>query len=91
MLTIVYPGFKVVNPLPYHINNALVFPIAKGNIWKKYIDNWIEYRLKDGTIDRIYAQWVLGHEYKKEKPSWNVFDNVIMPRFNEEKNTSKVN
>ncbi len=91
ILTIFYPGFKVVNPMSYHINNALVFPIAKSNIWKKYIDNWIEYRLKDGTIDRIYTQWVLGHEYKKEKPSWNVFDNVIMPRLNKKKDTSKAN
>jgi len=87
ILTILFPGYKVVNPLPYHINNALVFPISKSNIWKKYIDNWIEFRTKDGTIDRIYEQWILGHEYKKEQPSWNVLDNVILPMLSAKKDT----
>ena len=80
-LTIRYPGFRVVNPLPYHINNALVFPIANSNIWKKYIDNWIEFRKQDGTIDRIYSQWILGHEFKKKERNWNLYDDVIVPKY----------
>ena len=80
-LTILYPGFRVVNPLPYHINNALVFPIANSNIWKKYIDNWIEFRKQDGTIDRIYNQWILGHEYKKKERNWNLYDDIIVPKY----------
>ena len=29
--TILNSGYKVVNPLPYHINNTLVFPLARDN------------------------------------------------------------
>jgi len=80
-LTILYPGFKVVNPLPYHINNALVFPIANSNIWKKYIDNWIDFRKQDGTFDRIYTQWILGQEFKQKERNWNLYDDVIVPKY----------
>jgi len=85
VLTIIHPGFKVVNPLPYHINNSLVFPVSKSNVWKKYIDNWIEFRTKDGTINRFYEQWILGREYRKKTPSWSVYDNVIAPKFFDKK------
>ena len=77
-LSIHYPGYKVVNPLPYHMQNGLVFPIAKSDIWRRYVDNWIEFRSKDGTIDRFYSQWILGHEYRKKTRPWNVLDDLIL-------------
>jgi Na+/H+-dicarboxylate symporter len=89
-LTIKHPGFKVVNPLPYHMRNALVFPIAKSDIWRRYIDNWIEYRTKDGSIDRLYDQWILGHQYIKKKKTWSVYDNIILPKYFSKKNTENV-
>jgi ABC-type amino acid transport substrate-binding protein len=89
VLTIFYQGFKVVNPLPYHINNPLVFPLAEDDVWKRYIDNWIEYRKNDGSISKVYDQWILGHEYKKKEPVWNVYDNIIVPMFAEKKNINK--
>jgi len=76
-LTIVNPDFKVVNPMPYHINNNLVFPLLTDNVWKRYIDNWIDFRKQDGTFNRIYNQWILGIEFKKKEKAWNIYDNVI--------------
>ncbi len=84
-LTILYPGFKVVNPIPYHINNALVFPLLKSEIWKKYINNWIDYRLHDGTINRVYKQWIMGQEYKTKEAAWSVWDNIIKPKYSSSK------
>ncbi|MCK5846471.1 MAG: cation:dicarboxylase symporter family transporter [Bacteroidales bacterium] len=86
-LTILNDGYKVVNPLPVHLKNALVFPVAKSAVWNRYIDNWIDYRQQDGTIEKIYKQWILGQEYKKEKPIWNVWDNIIIPKYNSTKDT----
>jgi len=80
-LTILNDGYKVVNPLPVHVKNSLVFPIAKDEVWSKYVDKWINYRVGDGTVDRAYKQWILGKEYKKETPSWNVWDNIIVPKY----------
>ncbi len=77
-LTLVYPDYKVVNPLPYHITNALVFPLAPDDVWRKYINNWIDFRTKDGTLERLYEQWILGHEYRKKEKNWSFLDDVIL-------------
>ena len=66
-LTIHHPEYKMVNPLPYHMNNALVFPIANDRIWSKFVDKWIDFRTNDGTIGQIYKQWILGQKHKVKK------------------------
>jgi len=90
-LTVFHPDYKLVNPLPYHINNALVFPIAKDDVWRRYIDRWIDYRTKDGTFKRIYDQWILGHEFKKVKKSWSIYENIIKPRWLSNSDTTRIN
>ena len=89
-ITVYHPDYKVVNPLPYHINNALVFPIARDNTWKQYIDNWIDFRTNDLTFERIYDQWILGKEFKKEQETWSIYENILKPKWEskKEKNTS---
>jgi len=79
-LTVLKTGYKVVNPLPYHINNSLVFPIARDNVWRAYIDKWIDFRKQDGTFDKIYEQWILGNPNQKKEKKWNILDNLIKPR-----------
>ena len=79
--TVFKTGYKVVNPLPYHINNALVFPIARDEIWRGYINKWIDFRKQDGTFDKIYDQWILGHPYQEKVKKWNILDDVIKVRF----------
>lgn len=86
-ITIYKTGFKVVNPLPYHINNALVFPIARDEVWRGYINKWIDFRKQDGTFDKIYKQWILGQPNQKKAKKWNVLDDVIKARFFMEKDS----
>ena len=87
--TVLKPGYKVVNPLPYHINNALVFPLARDNVWRSYIDKWIDFRKKDGTFDKIYDQWILGNPYQKKEKKWSILENIIKPRFEASNNAVK--
>ncbi|MEL4457277.1 cation:dicarboxylate symporter family transporter [Lutimonas vermicola] len=86
-VTIFKTDYKVVNPLPYHINNALVFPLARDNIWRGYINKWIDFRKQDGTFDRIYDQWILGNPIEKESQKWNILNDVIKPWFAKEKDS----
>ena len=81
-ITIFHPDYKVVNPLPYHLNNALVFPIAQDVVWRRYVDKWIDFRKKDGTFQRIYDQWILGKEFIKEQKTWSIYENIIKPKWN---------
>ena len=75
--TVIHPDYKVVNPLPYHLYNPLVFPLAKDDVWQEYVNRWIDYRTKDGTIDKMYKQWILGKEFKKDTESWSIYRNVL--------------
>ena len=79
-LTVLKAGYKVVNPLPYHINNSLVFPIARDNVWHAYIDKWIDFRKQDGTFNKVYEQWILGNPHREKEKKWSILDNVIKPR-----------
>lgn len=86
-LTVFHPGYKVVNPLPYHINNALVFPIASDEVWRRYVDKWIDFRTNDGTFQRIYNQWILGKEFKKQQKTWSIYEDVIKVKWNTKNDT----
>ncbi len=89
-LTIFHPDYKVVNPLPYHISNALVFPVAADEVWVRYIDKWIDYRTKDGTFDKIYDQWILGNEYHKKEKPWSFYEDVIKAKWFAKKEAATV-
>jgi hypothetical protein len=58
----------------------LVFPVARDNVWRSYIDKWIDFRKKDGTFDKIYDQWILGNPYQKKEKKWSILENVIKPK-----------
>lgn len=83
-LTIKHPGYKVRNPLPYHVNNSLVFPLGRDDAWRIYVNRWIDFRQLDGTFDRIYEQWILGKPHQETKQSWSILEDVIKPQLNKE-------
>jgi hypothetical protein len=41
------------------------------------IDTWIEQKRKDGTIDELFAHWILGHDSVSRQPRWSILDNVL--------------
>jgi ABC-type amino acid transport substrate-binding protein len=86
-LTIKYPGYKVRNPLPYHVNNSLVFPLARDDAWRIYINRWIDFREQDGSLERIYDQWILGEPHQKEQEPWSIYKNIVKPWFESEKDS----
>jgi ABC-type amino acid transport substrate-binding protein len=88
-ITVLTPGYKVVNPLPYHINSALVFPLAKDNVWSRYVDKWIDFRKQDGTFDKVYDQWILGNPHQEKAKKWSILENVIKPRFFEKEDLAR--
>ncbi len=90
-LTVYHPDYKVVNPLPYHINNALVFPLARDDVWRRYIDKWIDYRTKDSTFDKIYNQWILGKPYRKKEKPWSFYENIIKEKWMAKSDTTNMN
>jgi hypothetical protein len=71
----------VRNPLPYHVNNSLVFPLAADDAWRIYVNRWIEFRQQDGTFDKIYDQWILGNPHQAEAKPWSIYKDIVKPWF----------
>ena len=41
------------------------------------VNTWIEQKRKDGTIDELFAYWILGQESAPREPRWSVMRNVL--------------
>ena len=58
-------------------------------MWRRYIDKWIDFRTNDGTFQRIYDQWILGKEFKKDQKTWSIYDNILKPKWESKKKKDK--
>jgi hypothetical protein len=41
------------------------------------VNTWIEQKRRDGTIDELFAYWILGQEHVARSRRWSVIDNVL--------------
>ena len=61
--TLLYPEFSVVVPQPGVVKIPLAFPIARHDTaFAAFMASWIDLKRKDGTLDGLYAYWVLGRD-----------------------------
>jgi hypothetical protein len=41
------------------------------------VNTWIDLKRKDGTIDRLFAHWILGRTATAHTRRWSIMDNVL--------------
>jgi ABC-type amino acid transport substrate-binding protein len=41
------------------------------------VNIWIDLKRKDGTIDGLFAHWILGQDSAPSEPRWSVIRNVL--------------
>jgi Na+/H+-dicarboxylate symporter len=76
--TLLHPKYSVVVPMPRPIKVPLAYPIgARDEALAKLVSTWIELKQKDGTIDALFAHWILGRDAKIRQPRWSVIRNVL--------------
>src|SRR5918993_1236663 len=76
--TLLYPHFAVVVPQPGVIKIPLAFPIARHDAaFAAFMASWIDLKRKDGTLDGLYAYWVLGRDPAPRAPRWSIVRNVL--------------
>jgi len=76
--TLQYPRFSVVVPEPGIMKVPLAYPLARHDqAFASFINTWIELKRKDGTIDALYAYWVLGRDATPHKPRWSIIRDVL--------------
>ena len=77
--TLLYPEYTVINPLGNNIISVpLVYPMAGGDRqFEELLDNWIEIKKSDGTIESLYDYWILGRGAQIKTQRWSVIRDVL--------------
>jgi len=76
--TLLHPEYSVVVPKPRLVKVPLAYVIAGRDApLAQVIDIWIDLKRKDGTIDELFAHWILGRDAAPHKRRWSVMDDVL--------------
>jgi Na+/H+-dicarboxylate symporter/ABC-type amino acid transport substrate-binding protein len=76
--TLLHPEFSVVVPQPRPLKVPLAYIIAsEDQPLATVVNTWVDLKRKDGTIDRLFAHWILGQEAVAHVRRWSIMDNVL--------------
>ncbi len=76
--TLLYPSYSIVVPQPEISKVPVGFIVPQeDDDWAEFIDEWVEYRRKDGTIDLLFTHWIYGKGAESKEPRWSVIRDVL--------------
>jgi Na+/H+-dicarboxylate symporter/ABC-type amino acid transport substrate-binding protein len=76
--TIMHPQYSVVVPKPRPMKVPLAYVVAGRDVpFANIVNTWIDLKRKDGTIDQLFAHWILGRQATPSQPRWSVVRNVL--------------
>jgi ABC-type amino acid transport substrate-binding protein len=77
-VTLLWPEYSVVVPSPPILTLPAAYPLPWGEPdWERAVNLWLDLQRADGTIDRLYDYWILGHEPEGHNPRWSVMRDVL--------------
>jgi Na+/H+-dicarboxylate symporter/ABC-type amino acid transport substrate-binding protein len=76
--TLRYPEYSVVVPQPTPIKVPLAFATPRGEPeLTAFLNTWLDLKRKDGTLDELYAYWILGRNSATRPPRWSIIRDVL--------------
>jgi proton glutamate symport protein len=76
--TLLHPEYSVAVPKPRPFKVPLAYAIAgRDGAMAAMVNTWIELKRKDGTIDELFAHWILGRDSAPTQPRWSVLRDVL--------------
>jgi ABC-type amino acid transport substrate-binding protein len=76
--TLLYPAYQVATPLGDDVSFPLVYPYSNSHVkMDEFIDHWVVYLQRDGTVKRLYDHWILGKDAEPIQPRWSIIRNVL--------------
>ena len=76
--TLLHPQYSVVVPKPRPLKVPLAYVVAgEDQPLASVVNTWIELKRKDGTIDELFAHWILGRSASAPERRWSVLDDVL--------------
>jgi Na+/H+-dicarboxylate symporter/ABC-type amino acid transport substrate-binding protein len=76
--TLLHPAFAVAVPKPRPFKVPLAYVVAgRDAAMTALVNTWIDLKRDDGTIDQLFAHWILGQESAQKRPRWSVMRDVL--------------
>jgi ABC-type amino acid transport substrate-binding protein len=76
--TLRHPEFSVVVPKPRPLAVPLAYIIAgRDEALAQVVNAWVDLKKKDGTIERLFAHWILGRDATPHRRRWSILDDVL--------------
>jgi ABC-type amino acid transport substrate-binding protein len=76
--TLLHPEYSVAVPKPRPFKVPLAYVIAgRDAAMTAMINTWIELKRKDGTIDELFAHWILGQDSTPKARRWSIGQDVL--------------
>lgn len=76
--TLVYPDYSVVVPKELKLTTPIGFVLPQSQ--PEYVSNindWIELRIRNNTVDQVYQHWILGKAKEIKEPRWSIKRDVL--------------
>jgi Na+/H+-dicarboxylate symporter len=76
--TLLHPQYSVIVPKPRPLKVPLAYAVAgRDQELASVLNTWLELKRKDGTIDELFAHWILGESTPATRHRWSVMDDVL--------------
>ena len=76
--TLLHPEYAVVVPQPRPQKVPLAYVIAgRDQALTGVVNTWIDLKRRDGTVDELFAHWILGQQAAPKQPRWSIVRNVL--------------
>ncbi len=73
-----HPRYTVVPVADGTVQIPAGYPVPRGDAeLRDFISNWVDLKRKDGTIDSLYAYWMLGGAGEVKTPRWSIVRDVL--------------
>jgi Na+/H+-dicarboxylate symporter len=77
VIAMLYPEYSVVVPVGARAKVPIVFAVQMADELDRLLDRWLHLKQADGTIENLYAHWILGHRPAGRGIRWSVIRDVL--------------
>jgi Na+/H+-dicarboxylate symporter/ABC-type amino acid transport substrate-binding protein len=76
--TLLHPEYSVAVPKPRPFKVPLAYVIGgRDAAMTTMLNNWIELKRKDGTIEQLFGHWILGQDSAPKTRRWSIGHDVL--------------
>jgi len=77
VMSMLNPEYSVVVPADARAKVPVVFAVQVADELDRLLDTWLRLKREDGTIDALYAHWILGQRPAGARHRWSVIRDLF--------------